>query len=91
VKWTKKVPWYTKTIIFLVKYLRAIETRFSNWISFHGDVGCCVEYSNVQNQVEIFNVIIKSKWLMLKSKWLSMILDVNFMTLTILKLEFSFI
>ena len=29
--------------------------------------------------------------MMLKSKWLSMVLDVDFMTLTILKLEFSFI
>ena len=28
---------------------------------------------------------------MLKSKWLSMVLDVNFMTLTNLKLEFSLI
>ena len=28
---------------------------------------------------------------MLKSKWLSLVLDVDFMTLTILKLEFSFI
>ena len=60
VKWTKKVPWYTKTIIFLVKGLRVVETYSLNWISFHGDVCCCVEYSNVENQVEIFNVIIKS-------------------------------
>ena len=28
---------------------------------------------------------------MLKSKWLSLVLDVDFMTLTLLKLEFSFI
>ena len=28
---------------------------------------------------------------MLKSKWLGMVLDVDFMTLTILKLEFSFV
>ena len=28
---------------------------------------------------------------MLKSKWLSLVLDVDFMTLTVLKLEFSFI
>ena len=28
---------------------------------------------------------------MLKSKWLSMVLDVNFMTLIVLKLEYSYI
>ena len=60
VKWTKKVLRYTKTIIFLVKGLKVVVKRCLNWISFHDYIRCCVEYSNVENQTEIFNNIIKS-------------------------------
>jgi hypothetical protein len=28
---------------------------FFNWFSFHDDLYCCVEYTTVENQVEIFN------------------------------------
>jgi hypothetical protein len=80
---------FTKTIIFLVKGLEVVAIHYLSWISFHDDLCCCVAYSNVENQVEIFNLL--SLKVMLKSKWLSMSLDIDFMTLTILKLEFSFI
>ena len=55
VKWTKKVFQYTTTIIVLVKDLKVVATCCLNWISFHDDLYRCVEYSNVENQVEIFN------------------------------------
>ena len=55
VKWTKKMLRYTKTITFLVKGLKAIAKRCLNWICIHDDLCCCVEYSNVEHQVEIFN------------------------------------
>jgi hypothetical protein len=54
-KWTKKVLRYTKTIITLVKGLRVVAKCCLNWISFHDDLCCCVEYSNLENQVGIFN------------------------------------
>ena len=52
--------WYTKTIIFLVKGLKVVAKRCLNWIFFHDDLYCCVKYSNVEYQVEIFKLIIKS-------------------------------
>ena len=55
VKWTKKVLQYTKPIISWVKGLKVVAKRCLNLISFHDDLCCCVEYSNVENQVEIFN------------------------------------
>ena len=55
VKWTKKVLQYTKTITFLAKGLKVVAKCYLNWNSFHDDLCCCVEYSNVENQVEIFN------------------------------------
>ena len=55
VKWTQKMLRYTKTIKFMVKGLKVVAKRYLNWISFHNDLCCCVEYSNVENQVEIFN------------------------------------
>ena len=57
--------------------------------SLHGDLYCYVKYSNVTYQDEIFiNLLLN---VMLKSKWLDMVLDVNFMTLTIWNLIFFFI
>ena len=76
--------WYTKTIICWIKGLIIKKKRCLNWISFHDDLYCCVGYSNVENQY----LSLKN---MLKSEWLTLILDVDLMTLTILKLEFSFI
>ena len=55
VKWTNKVLQYTTTIIFMVKGLKVVAKRCLNWISFHDDFRCCVEYSNIENQVEILN------------------------------------
>ena len=57
VKWAKKALRYTKTIIF-VRSLKVVAKRCLNWISFHDDLCCCVEYSNVETQVEIFNILI---------------------------------
>ena len=76
VKSTKKMLWYLKTIVFLFKCLKVV-------------VNCYVKYSNVTYQDEIFiNLLLN---VMLKSKWLDMVLDVNFMTLTIWNLIFFFI
>ena len=55
VKWTNKMLRCTKIIIFLVKGLKVVAKRCLNYISFHDDLCCCVEYSNVENKVEIFN------------------------------------
>ena len=55
VKWTKKMLWYTETIVFAVKGPKVVAKCCLNWISFHDDLCCCVEYSNIENQVEIFN------------------------------------
>ena len=56
VKWTKKVLRYTKTIICGVKGLKVVAKRYLNWtFLFYDDLCCCVEYSNVECQVEIFN------------------------------------
>ena len=46
---------HTKTIIFWVKGLKVVAKRCLDWISFHDDLCFCVEYSNVEDQVEIFN------------------------------------
>ena len=55
-KWTKKMLWYTKTILFfLVKCPKVVAKHYLHWISLHDDVCCCVEYSNVENHVEILN------------------------------------
>ena len=55
IKWTKKVLRYTKTIIFGIKSLKVVAKCCFNWISYHDDLCCCVEYSTVEYQVEIFN------------------------------------
>ena len=53
VKWTtKKMLWYTKTILFLVKGI-IVAKHCLNWISFHDDLCYYVQYLNVENQVEI--------------------------------------
>ena len=49
VKWTKKMLRFTKTIIILVKGLQVVANHCLNWFSFHDDLCCCVEYSNVEN------------------------------------------
>ena len=55
VKWTDKVLQYNKTIILLVKGANVVAKCCLNWISFCDDLCYCVEYSNVEYQVEIFN------------------------------------
>ena len=47
VKWTKKVLQYTKFIIIWVKGLKVVAKHCLDWTSFHVDLCCCVEYSNV--------------------------------------------
>ena len=44
----------TKTIIFWVKHLEIIETYQLNWIFFHDTLYCCIWYSNMKYQDEIF-------------------------------------
>ena len=55
VKWTKRVLRYANTIILLVKGLKVVAKHCLNWFFFYDDLCCCVQYSNVENQVEIFN------------------------------------
>ena len=54
VKYMEKMLWYTKTIIFLVKRLKVVAKCCLNWIFFHGALYCCVRYSNIEYQDEIF-------------------------------------
>ena len=54
VKWTNIVLWYTKTIFVLVKVLRVVAKCCLIWIIFHNDLYCCVEYCNVEYQIDIF-------------------------------------
>ena len=62
VKWTKKnVCWNTKFMgfflkknVFCVKVSILVAQCCLNWILFHDDLYCCVKYSNVAYQVEIF-------------------------------------
>ena len=43
--------------LFLVKGRNVVVAKHcSKWISFHDDLCCCVEYSNVENRLEIFNI-----------------------------------
>ena len=41
---------------FLVKGLKVVAQCCLNWNFVHDDLCCCVKYSNVENQVEIFNI-----------------------------------
>jgi hypothetical protein len=43
-----------------VKGLKVVAKHCLNWISFHDDLCYYVEYLNIENQVEILNLIIKS-------------------------------
>ena len=45
VKWNKKVLRHTKTIIFLVKGCKVVAKRCLNWMYFHDNLCCFVEYS----------------------------------------------
>ena len=60
VKWTKQMLWYTKTNYTLVKGLKVGAKRCLNWISFHDDLCCCVEYSNAKIKLRFSILIIKS-------------------------------
>ena len=83
VKLTKIMCLYIKTIFWGVKGLKVL---FQPDFVLHGDLYCCVKYSIVEYQVEIFKIYHLK--VMLKSEWLNMILNVDLMTLNILKLEF---
>ena len=63
VKWTiKKCSNILKpSYFYFVKGLKVVAKCFLNWISFHDDLCCYVEYSNVENQVEIFNTYHKKR------------------------------
>ena len=50
----KKKVQCTKTIIFLVKRLKVIAKCCLNWIFFHDTLYCCVTYSIMQYQDDIF-------------------------------------
>ena len=89
VKWTKKMLQFTKTIIFLVKGLKVVAKRCLNWISLRANLCYCVWILKCRKSS--WDLKYASLKVMLKSKWLSLVLDIDFMTLTILKLEFSFI
>ena len=90
VKWTKIVLWYTKAMVFLGQRSKGCCKVLFEMDSFSwSPLLCGVEYSNVEYQIEIFKTRQMLK-VMLKSKWLSKVLDVNFTTLSILKLDFFF-
>ena len=87
-KYTKnKMLWYIKTIFFLVKHLNVVAECCLNWPFFHGALYCCVRYSNIECQDEIFKTYHK-KYCSKGNGW-NLVLDINFMTLNILKLDFS--
>ena len=88
VKWTQRVFQYNKIKISLVKGLKVVANCCLNWISVLDDLCYCVEYSNVENQVEIFSFIIKSDAQM---QMIEYGFKHRYMTITIVKLEFSFI
>ena len=69
--------WYTNlSIIFWVKGLKIVEDHCLNLIPFHDDLCCSFEFSNIENQVDLQYLSLK---VMLKSKCLSLVLDVDFM------------
>lgn len=54
-KWTKKVLRYIKTIFVLVKGLEEVAKCCLDGIDFfHDDLYHCVNYSNKEDEVEIF-------------------------------------
>ena len=60
IKYTEKVLLYTKSMMFLVKRLKAIAKCCSNWIFFNDALNYYVRYSNIRYQDEILKIIIKS-------------------------------
>jgi hypothetical protein len=60
VKCTKKLLRCTKTIKLLVNHLKAVAKCCLNWVYFHGSIYCCVRYSNIEYQDEIFKLVIKN-------------------------------
>ena len=89
VKWIEKVLLYTKTIIFLVHGHKSSSKGLFKLDFFF--MMTFVVVLNTQLWKSSWDLQCLSLKVMLKSKWLSMLLDVDFMTLTISKLEFSFI
>ena len=81
-----KMLWYIKTIFFLVKHLNVVAECCLNWPFFHGALYCCVRYSNIECQDEIFKTYHK-KYCSKGNGW-NLVLEINFMTLNILKLDF---
>jgi hypothetical protein len=60
VKWTQTMLRYTKTMFFFVKSLKVVAKCCLDWIYFHDDLYCCVKYSKVEYQVEIFITSLKA-------------------------------
>jgi hypothetical protein len=54
VKWTKKTFQCTKTISFRVKPLKVVVKCYFKLEKNHGALYCCVKYSNIEYQDEIF-------------------------------------
>ena len=55
VMFTENVFWYTKTIIFLGKMSKSSsKVLFQFGLFFHGALYCCVRYSHIEYQDEIF-------------------------------------
>ena len=79
---------YTKTIILLVKHLKAIAMCWLNRIFFSWQ--SLPLYSILKQKISIWYLQKSSFKMMLKSKWLNLDLDINFMTLSILSWNFFF-
>ena len=86
VKWTKIMLQYTKTIVVLVKGMKVEAKCCWDWFFFSWWplLLCKILKCRISNW-ELKNF---SSKVILKSKWLNLIIDVDFMTLRILKLEF---
>ena len=88
VKWTKKIVQYTQKINLLVKGLKSSKALFNfdffSWWSL-------LSYLMLKCRKSSWELQKLSLKVMLKSKCLSLGLDVDFMTLIYFKLEFSFI
>ena len=56
---------------------------------FHDAIYCCVKYSIIEDQDAIFKTY--NKKCCSKCKWLNIVLDVNFITLNIIKFDVSHI
>ena len=50
----KKVFWYTKTMIFLIKRLKVASSRCFNWIFFMKTSNNVLKYPNIEYQDEFF-------------------------------------